>query len=73
MSSVMSVTEQHLTIGNVQAIVVTEIVAVDEGFTRAVRFFGEPLVNGAPRLVLDVTLTAADKASLEVATPILQF
>lgn len=73
MSSDVSVSEQHLVISSVRAVVVTEIVPVDGGFTRAVRFFGEPLVNGAPRLILDVTVTAADKASLEVSTPVLQF
>lgn len=41
--------------------------------TRAVRFFGEPVINGAQRLLLDVTLTSTDKASLEVSTPVLQF
>ena len=40
---------------------------------RAVRFFGEPVVNGAQRLLLDVTLTSTDKTSLEVSTPVLQF
>ena len=73
MSSVMNVTEQHLSIGGVRSVVVTEIVAVGEVFTRAVRFFGEPVVDGAPRLILDVTLTSANKANLEVATPVLQF
>lgn len=56
-----------------QALLVTEIVATGAGFTRAVRFFGEPVVNGAPRLLLEVTLTSADKTRLEVSTPILQF
>ena len=56
-----------------RALVITEIVATGDSFTRAVRFFGEPVVNGAQRLLLDVTLTAADKASLEVSTPVLQF
>lgn len=73
MSSVLSVNEQHLVISSVRSVMVTEIIATEGGFTRAVRFFGEPLVNGASRLILDVTLTASDKASLEVSTPVLQF
>ena len=56
-----------------RALVITEIVATGDSFTRAVRFFGEPVVDGAPSLLLDVTLVAADKASLEVSTPVLQF
>lgn len=74
MSSVLSIVEQHLGISDVRSIVVTEIVAAEGGgFTRALRFYGDPVVSGAPRLILDVTLTAADKASLEVSTPVLQF
>jgi hypothetical protein len=73
MSSTFEILSQHLSLGNVRAIVVTEIVPTDGGFTRAVRFFGEPIVNRTPRLLLDVTLTATDRASLEVSTPILQF
>lgn len=73
MSSVLEQISQHLGITSVRSIVVTEIVATGGGFTRAVRFFGEPVADGAPRLILDVTLTASDKASLEVSTPVLQF
>ena len=73
MSSSLEFLSQHLSLTNVRAIVVTEIVVTEEGFTRAVRFFGEPVVNGAQRLLLDVTLTSTDKASLEVSTPVLQF
>lgn len=73
MTSAMTVIAQHLSISAVRAIVVTEIVTTEEGFVRAVRFFGEPVTDGAPRLILEVTLTAADKASLEVSTPVLQF
>lgn len=73
MTSTLAFLSQHLGLDNVRSIVVTEIVAVDGGFTRAVRFFGEPVVNGAQRLLLDVTLTSTDKASLEVSTPVLQF
>lgn len=73
MASALSVTGQHLALSEVRAVVVTEIVATGEGFTRAVRFFGEPVVNGAARLILELTLTATDKASLEVSTPVLQF
>lgn len=73
MPAVLETISQHLGIANVRSIVVTEIVPADGGFTRAVRFYGDPLVSGAPSLILDVTLSAADKASLEVSTPILQF
>ena len=73
MSSTLAVLSQNLSLTNVRAIVVTEIVPTEDGFTRAVRFFGEPVVNGAQRLLLDVTLTSTDKASLEVSTPVLQF
>ena len=73
MSSMLEILSQHLSLGDVRSVVVTEIVPTGGGFTRAVRFFGEPVVNGTPRLLLDVTLKAADKASLEVSTPILQF
>lgn len=73
MSSSLEFLSQHLSLTNVRSIVVTEIVASEEGFTRAVRFFGGPVVNGAQRLLLDVTLTSTDKASLEVSTPVLQF
>lgn len=73
MTSAMTITAQHLSISTVRSIVVTEIVAAEEGFARAVRFFGEPVVNSAPLLILEVTLTASDKASLEVSTPVLQF
>ena len=73
MSSTLAVLCQNLSLTNVRAIVVTEIVANEDGFTRAVRFFGEPVASGAPRLILDVTLSASDKASLEVSTPVLQF
>lgn len=73
MASTVELLSQHLSLGNVRALVVTEIVATGDGFTRAVRFFGEPVVDGAPRLLLDVTLTSAEKASLEVSTPVLQF
>jgi len=73
MSSSLEFLSQHLGLTSVRSIVVTEIVPVDGGFTRAVRFFGEPVVNGAQRLLLDVTLTSIDKASLEVSTPVLQF
>lgn len=73
MSSVLEQISQHLGITSVRSIVVTEIVANEDGFTRAVRFFGEPVASGAPRLILDVTLSASDKASLEVSTPVLQF
>lgn len=73
MSSTLEILSQHLSLGHVRSIVVTEIVPTGDGFTRAVRFFGEPVVNSTPRLLLDVTLTAADRASLEVSTPILQF
>lgn len=69
----MTVIAQHLSISAVRSIVVTEIVAAEEGFARAVRFFGDPVSNGTPRLILDVTLTASDRASLEVSTPMLQF
>ena len=73
MSSSLEFLSQHLSITNVRSIVVTEIVATEDGFTRAVRFFGEPVVNGAQRLLLDVTLTSTDRAGLEVSTPVLQF
>ena len=73
MSSSLEFLSQHLSITNVRSIVVTEIVATEDGFTRAVRFFGEPVVNGAQRLLLDVTLTSTDRAGLEVSTPDLQF
>ena len=73
MSSTFEILSQHLRPGNVCSMVVTEIIPTDGGFTRAVRFFGEPIVNSTPRLLLDVTLTSADRASLEVSTPILQF
>ena len=73
MSSSLAFLSQHLSLTNVRSIVVTEIVVTEEGFTRAGRFFGEPVVNGAQRLLLDVTLTSTDKASLEVSTPVLQF
>jgi hypothetical protein len=73
MSSTFEILSQHLSLGQVRSIIVTEIIPTDGGFTRAVRFFGEPIVNSTPRLLLDVTLTAADRASLEVSTPILQF
>lgn len=73
MASTLELLSQHLSLTNVRAIVVTEIVATEEGVTRAVRFFGEPVINGAQRLLLDVTLTSTDKASLEVSTPVLQF
>ena len=73
MSSSLEFLSQHLSLSSVRAIVVTEIVATEDGFTRAVRFFGEPVVNGAQRLLLDVTLTSSDRASLEVSTPVLQF
>lgn len=73
MSSSLNVTEQRLLLTEIASVSVTEIVAAEGGFTRAVRFFGTPAVNGAPRLILDVTLTAPDKASLEVSTPVLQF
>ena len=73
MSSNLAILSQNLTLASVRAIVVTEIVATEDGFTRAVRIFGEPVVDGAQRLLLDVTLTSSDKASLEVSTPVLQF
>ena len=73
MSSSLEFLSQHLSLTNVRAIVVTEIVATEDGFTRAVRFFGEPVINGAQRLLLDVTLTSAYRASLEVSTPVFQF
>jgi len=73
MSSSLAFLSQHLSLTNVRSIVVTEIVVTEEGFTRAVRFFGEPVVDGAQRLLLDVTLTSTEKASLEVSTPVLQF
>lgn len=56
-----------------RALVITEIVATGDSFTRAVRFFGEPVVDGIPSLLLDVTLVSADRASLEISTPVLQF
>jgi len=73
MASTFEFLSQHLSFTNVRAIVVTEIVATEDGFTRAVRFLGEPVVNGVQRLLLDVTLTSTDRASLEVSTPVLQF
>jgi hypothetical protein len=73
MTSSLDVLQQSLGISNVRSIVVSEIVPVEVGFLRAIRFFGEPLVSGAPRLVLEVTLTAAERDRLEVATPVLQF
>ena len=73
MSSTFEILSQHLSLGQIRSIIVTEIIPTDGGFTRAVRFFGEPIVNSTPRLLLDVTLTAADRASLEVSTPVLQF
>lgn len=73
MSSTLEFLSQQVGLTSVRSIVVTEIVPVDGGFARAVRFFGEPVVNGAQRLLLDVTLTSTDKASLEVSTPVLQF
>ena len=73
MTSTVELLSQHLSLGNVRALVVTEIVATGNGFTRAVRFFGEPVVDGSPRLLLDVTLTSAERANLEVSTPVLQF
>jgi len=73
MTSTIELLSQHLSLGDVRAIIVTEIVTAESGFTRAVRFFGAPVLNGAPRLILDVTLRAPDKASLEVSTPVLQF
>ena len=73
MSSSLEFLSQHLSLTNVRSIVVTEIVTTEDGFTRAVRFFGEPVVNGAQCLLLDVTPTSTDKASLEVSTPVLQF
>lgn len=73
MASVLSVTEQHLHLSALRAVVVSEIVPAGDGFVRAFRFFGEPLVDGAPRLILEVTLTAQARDSLEVSTPVLQF
>ncbi len=73
MSSTVEVLSQHLSLRNVRALVITEIVATGDSFTRAVRFFGEPVVDGIPSLLLDVTLVSADRASLEISTPVLQF
>ena len=64
MSSSLEFLSQHLSLTNVRAIVVTEIVATEEGVTRAVRFFGEPVVNGSQHLWLDVTLTSEEAAVL---------
>lgn len=73
MASSIIISAQYLSISGVKAVIVTEIVTAEEGYTRAVRFFGEPLVNGAPTLILDVTLTSSERAALEVSTPVLQF
>ena len=69
----MIVTRQHLTLSGVASVTVTEIVAADGMFTRAIRFFGEAEGEGALPLLLDVTLTASEKQRLEIATPVLQF
>lgn len=73
MTSSLDVIQQALSISNVRSIVVSEIIPVEAGCLRAIRFFGEPLASGAPRLVLEVTLTATERDRLEVSTPVLQF
>lgn len=68
--SAVTVAEQKLAAADVRKIVVSDIVEESEGsFVRAVSFFGDPIVNNAPTLLLTVTSRSENRADLVVGTP----
>jgi len=68
--SVVTVAEQKLAASDVRKIVVSDIVAEADGtFVRAVSFYGDPIVNNAPTLLLTVTSRSAVRTDLVVGTP----
>lgn len=64
---------ERLTIDSVRNIEITAIVTDNGTHYRAIRVFGEPMVNGTPTMVLDLRLTSDAETDLKVSTPELNF
>lgn len=71
--STLSVTQQKLQVSDVKEITVSDIIDTEGTKLRVVRFFGDPVVNEAPTLILEVAATSDDDEKLKIATPSSEF
>lgn len=72
MNSTVTTRRHVIDVSNTQQVRVTEIVATNGQFQRAVRVYGAPDGTDGPP-VLEVILTADTRAKIEVLTPELTF
>jgi hypothetical protein len=68
--SAFTVTQQKFEASDVRMVQVTDLVQDEDGtYVRAVRIYGDPFVNNAPTLLLEVLCRSVNRADLVVATP----
>lgn len=70
----VSILSQRLMLASITDVVVTDI--VDDGaggFLRAIKLFGQGLVDTQKPLVLEVVIQSEDRANLKLTTPEIDF
>lgn len=68
--SAITNTVQQIAATDIREIVVTPLTTQTDGtFIRAVRFYGDPFIDGAPSLLLTVTCTSSNHDDLVVQVP----
>jgi hypothetical protein len=66
----ISTTVHKLFVSDITSIVVTDIVEQEDGsFVRAVRFYGDDDAGNKDQLIVEVKVTAATKAGVQIPVP----
>jgi hypothetical protein len=64
---------QRINLADVRDITVSDILDDSGQKVRAIKFFGDPVVNGAPTPLLDLYAYSADPEDLKVVVPVSEF
>lgn len=64
---------ERISVTSVRDIQVSEIVEESGTYYRSIKVFGEPVLNGAPTMKLDIRLTSEVEADLKLSTPELNY
>jgi hypothetical protein len=68
--SAFAVATQKIVATDIRLVQVTDLIQdTDESYVRSVRFFGDPVADGSPTLLLEVQVRSDNRADLVVATP----
>lgn len=68
--STISILHQKINLEDARLITVSDVVLDTDGnYLRTVRFYGDPIANGAPTAFAEIQCRSANQADLEIQAP----